>query len=199
MALPFITIQTDLPTDIFKQTLDQFQLTNKSPNNRCKSLSAYIPASNYIAGMIWYYIEQVNRTNFKYDISSYDEDKLFYHVYNQKSYYRWHQDAGIQTSYSNKETASSIRPSLQDKIVPLAEHNRKLSFSLQLSSSDDYTGGDLQFLTEPALNTAPQLFTASRQQGSIIIFDPYIQHRVTPIQSGQRKSLVGWAIGPRWK
>lgn len=199
MALPFITIQTDLPTDILQSYLDQFTLTDKSPNHRCKSLSAYIPASSYIAGMIWYYIEQVNRTNFKYDISSFDEDKLFYHLYPPKSYYRWHQDAGIQTSYSNTETASSIHPSLKDNIIPLAEHNRKLSFSLQLSSSDDYTGGDLQFLTEPALNTSPQLFTASRQQGSIIIFDPYIQHRVTPIQSGQRKSLVGWAIGPRWK
>lgn len=195
MALPFITIQTDLPP----LDLSSYQLSSKSPSPRCKSQSAYIPASNYIAGMIWYYIEQVNRTNFKYDITSFDEDKLWYHVYNQNSYYKWHQDAGIQTSYNNTETASSIHPSVQDTIIPLAEHNRKLSFSLQLSSPEDYTGGDLQFLTEPALNVAPQLYTASKRQGSIIIFDPYIVHRVTPVQSGQRKSLVGWAIGPRWK
>lgn len=193
MANPFITVNTDLPD------IPNFPTKLTQHTKRCESHNAYIPSSHWLAGFVWYYIQQVNRTNFKYDIIAYDEDTLWYHEYYPSNHYRWHQDASIQTKYSNKETISSIKPIIHDTITPLSEYDRKLSFSLQLSDPSTYVGGDLQFLTEPALNQPPKLINAPKQQGTIIIFDPYIIHRVTPVKSGVRKSIVGWVVGPRWK
>ena len=193
MGKPFISIQTEIP-----QIPNFNVLTDKSPKpDRCSSLSQYVPASHWLAGFIWYYIQQVNRTNFKYDITSFDQDKLWYHEYHPKQQYKWHADASITSHSASTHTESSTEPTPQNTTI--GEHSRKLSFSLQLSDPTQYQGGDLQFLTEPALNIKPQLFTAPTQQGTIIIFDPFIQHRVTPVKSGIRKSIVGWAIGPRWK
>jgi PKHD-type hydroxylase len=70
---------------------------------------------------------------------------------------------------------------------------RKLSISVQLSDPGDYEGCDLQFYGHHQLETAP------RTRGTAIIFPAYILHRVTPIISGTRKSLVAWAGGPKFK
>ena len=42
-------------------------------------------------------------------------------------------------------------------------------------------------------------FTAPKNRGCMIVFDSRTIHRVTNIESGIRKSLVGWVLGPRWK
>jgi PKHD-type hydroxylase len=68
---------------------------------------------------------------------------------------------------------------------------RKLSLSLQLSEADAYEGCDLEFLPGHASETAP------RGRGTVIAFPSYLLHRVTPIRSGTRKSLVVWVTGPK--
>lgn len=67
---------------------------------------------------------------------------------------------------------------------------RKLSLTVQLSDSDDYLGGDLQ------LRCWGHLLTMPRIRGTVIAFPGWIPHRVTPVESGERKSLVVWAWGP---
>ena len=52
--------------------------------------------------------------------------------------------------------------------------------SVQLSESSDYTGGDLQV----------GVANATRLIGSAIVFPSYQLHRVHPVQSGERFSLV---------
>lgn len=71
---------------------------------------------------------------------------------------------------------------------------RKLSFSIQLSAPDSYTGSDLQFH-----NCGMNFYDSVREQGTIIMFPSYVVHQVTPLLSGQRYSLVGWVIGPPFK
>ena len=66
---------------------------------------------------------------------------------------------------------------------------RKLSLSVQLSDGSDYEGGDLQFM----INTETQ--NAPRTPGTVVIFPSFIMHRVTPITSGKRRSMVGWVTG----
>ena len=70
----------------------------------------------------------------------------------------------------------------------------KLSFVLQLSDPDDYEGGNLQLLDEMGKS-----YIAPRERGTIILFDSRTMHRVLPVKSGLRKSIVGWTVGPRWK
>lgn len=74
-----------------------------------------------------------------------------------------------------------------------AESNRKLSITVQLSDPDEYEGGDLQFMINQNIVNAP------REKGTAIIFPSFALHRVTPITSGSRKSIVGWIAGPPYK
>ena len=75
------------------------------------------------------------------------------------------------------------------------EKIRKLSFSLQLSDENDYDGGEFCFRQDE--NSAEVLQT--KKQGSLIVFDSRLEHRVKPVTRGVRHSLVGWYSGPLWR
>ena len=68
---------------------------------------------------------------------------------------------------------------------------RSLSFSVQLSREDEYTGGELKIYYDN------KIYVANKKLGCITFFDSAILHEVTPVTSGFRKSLVGWVVGPR--
>lgn len=72
-------------------------------------------------------------------------------------------------------------------------HYRKLSFSVQLSDPESYEGGDLEFFD------GTKYHASKRTKGSFIAFPSYNLHRVTPIETGKRYSLVGWVCGPNFK
>ena len=69
---------------------------------------------------------------------------------------------------------------------------RKLSFTMQLSREEDYTGGCL--IVHSSNNES---VISSKKFGNITFFDSSIPHEVTPVETGTRKSLVGWVVGPR--
>ena len=67
---------------------------------------------------------------------------------------------------------------------------------MNLSDPDDYEGGNLQFDLGPQagddrLHTCEEI----RPRGSVIVFPSHVQHRVTPVTSGTRRSLVMWSLG----
>lgn len=68
--------------------------------------------------------------------------------------------------------------------------NRKISVTVQLSSPDDYEGGDL--VLEAG---ADEDFVASRELGCVTVFPSFLKHKVTPVTKGTRHSLVVWASG----
>jgi PKHD-type hydroxylase len=70
---------------------------------------------------------------------------------------------------------------------------RKLSMSIQLSDPKDYKGSQLQFWETQKDKNFPN------SQGTAIIFPSYMLHRVTPLLSGTRYSLVTWVGGPNFK
>ena len=86
-------------------------------------------------------------------------------LYRQGDHYSWHQDAGVDNM--------SLR---------------KLSAVVQLSSMDEYAGGDLEFFLS-------QKDDALKEQGTAIFFPSYQVHRVAPVIEGQRMSLVIWMSG----
>ncbi len=59
---------------------------------------------------------------------------------------------------------------------------------VQLSHPMDYTGGELQFRIQDAV------FPGPTAQGSVLVLDKTIWHRVAPLESGERKSLVSWGL-----
>ena len=75
---------------------------------------------------------------------------------------------------------------------------RKLSFSIQLSDSDEYEGGELKFYNnKKSLYTNEEEYDiAKKDKGTIIFFPSHILHEVTPVTKGTRHSLVSWVLGP---
>ena len=79
-----------------------------------------------------------------------------------------------------------------------ASANRKLAYSIQLSDTNDYEGGDLEFFDGDDTGKKekdPQL----REKGNIIVFPTYSWHRITPITKGIRYAIVGWVHGPTYR
>ena len=70
---------------------------------------------------------------------------------------------------------------------------RKLSLVLLLSDNSSYTGGDFEILDGADPEALP------KKQGTLLAFPSWTMHRVTPITSGTRYSLVGWVGGPQFK
>jgi PKHD-type hydroxylase len=162
------------------------------------SKTFWIPTSHWLGGFIWYYVSKANRENFLYDIEEIDGGSIQYTQYEEGQFYNWHIDAGLDTCYKPQIVSFGGYTSqgfiLPDKTVVDNEKVRKLSFSLQLSEPTEYTGGEVQFL-----DNSGKTFFAPKQRGTLIIFDSRTHHRVRKVKSGLRKSLVGWAVGNRWK
>ena len=68
---------------------------------------------------------------------------------------------------------------------------RKLSATLLLN--DNFEGGQFEFSD---LSTAEQ---PQMKAGSLIVFPSFLPHRVTPMISGVRNSLVCWCLVPKFK
>jgi PKHD-type hydroxylase len=60
-------------------------------------------------------------------------------------------------------------------------------------STESYTGGELQLF----LNNERTMYDMN-DPGTVIVFPSWIQHRVTPVTSGTRKSVSFWLIGPKF-
>ena len=70
---------------------------------------------------------------------------------------------------------------------------RKLSLTIQLSSPEDYEGGEL------ALYTDKEAQVMLKELGKMIVFPSYVLHEVRPITKGTRYSLVAWITGKPFK
>jgi PKHD-type hydroxylase len=77
---------------------------------------------------------------------------------------------------------------------------RKLSVCVQLSGSADYEGGNLEVDSKQVggENNLPKK-AALRSLGTTLVFPSFLKHRVTPVTSGKRYSLVSWYEGPPFR
>ncbi|MAL10692.1 MAG: hypothetical protein CMF74_13650 [Maricaulis sp.] len=92
--------------------------------------------------------------------------------YKINQHYSWHPD-----SFVNKDIV------------------RKLSGIILLSDPQDYKGGEIEFRTP-----GNKIIKMGKQpKGTILIFPSFVYHRVKPVTSGKRYSLVIWACGENFK
>jgi PKHD-type hydroxylase len=112
---------------------------------------------------------RTNALHFKFDITGF-QTELQLASYGDGDFFAWHLDYGPHTS-----------------------SNRKLSISIQLSAPEEYTGGDFEFQNNHAKVYAPKTL------GTAIIFPSFVPHRVLPVTSGTRMSVVGWIAGPPYR
>jgi PKHD-type hydroxylase len=123
-------------------------------------------------------VVRANRT-WRFDIEGFEED-LQYTVYDEPgAFYTWHQD-GLDGDVAT----------------------RKMALVVQLTPPDEYEGGDLE-LFDVVCDWAPEDLAGWRGRvrghGSATAFPAYEYHRVTPMVSGRRASLVAWVGGPPFR
>lgn len=187
-------IEKDL-TETFDPQMGDSRLMGDSLNKEKRnSKNAWVPTNHWLGGFMWHYISRANRENFLYDLRCIDGESMQYTQYDVGQFYSWHNDAGIAGAYKPATVGNRTEGLAQDFVNENTELVRKLSFVLQLSDPDDYEGGNLQMLDEAGNN-----YFAPRSRGTVILFDSRTMHRVLPVKSGLRKSIVGWTVGPRWK
>ena len=187
-------IEEDLTDKFQSQMGDSILFGGALNRDKRNSKNAWIPTDNWTAGFVWHYIERANRENFLYDIRNIDGESMQFTQYDVGEFYGWHNDAGFASHYKPVSSSNHHEGRAQDYINENIELVRKLSFVVQLSDPDDYEGGNLQLLSEDGKS-----YFAPRKRGTVIVFDSRTQHRVLKVTRGTRKSLVGWAVGKRWK
>lgn len=114
-------------------------------------------------------IRSANDQYFQFKLTSMEQGLQFTRYQAPGQHYDWHLDRG--------------------RLVGI----RKLSLVIQLSDPNHYEGGDLQLMVsgDPT--------NLSRERGTISIFPSFVLHRVTPVTSGTRYSLVCWVSGPKFE
>jgi PKHD-type hydroxylase len=117
---------------------------------------------------------RLNAQFFRYDLSGLVSFQYALYDGTEGGYFDWHKDYGKDYAAPDQEP-------------------RKLSLSIQLSDPANYQGGELEVRGGNQVDIAP------KTRGAVIAFPSYVLHRVTPITSGARKSLVVWAVGPEFK
>lgn len=115
-------------------------------------------------------VENLNADFFRYDITGFQEKlQLTNYSSEDQGTYDWHMDKGGKVC-------------------------RKISLSLQLSDPDSYEGGQLEINLggkEPVI--------IPKKKGLISVFPSWAVHRVSPVTSGSRQSLVAWVSGPNFR
>ena len=75
---------------------------------------------------------------------------------------------------------------------------RKLSVTVTLSDPKEYKGGELEFdyrNLDPDKPRKPVKCKEILPKGSLVVFPSFVWHRVCPVKSGSRHSLVIWNLG----
>jgi len=144
-------------------------VVNKPTRN---SILSWIYRDENSSEVFEFLIDKINSVNYyHYGMKLYGIEYLQYSRYPLGGHYRFHNDITVK-----KE-----------------DYMRKMSIVIGLNSEDSYEGGD--FLLSPQ-GENPQSFRLDK--GDLIAFPSYVPHKVTPVTSGSRITLVGWAVGPKF-
>ena len=148
-----------------------------SKNTR-KSKIAWI-SDAYLREQLFYSVDLYNKQNWNYDLDGCD--LVQYGTYSDGGFYDWHVDEEAE-----------IEPINGKYLV------RKLSMTIWLNDPDEYEGGEFDIeIKNPKSEVRYETLKLSK--GSIIIFPSDKWHRVRPVISGVRKSLVIWFQGPSFR
>ena len=116
------------------------------------------------------FIQKTNRNHFGFgDIQIRERAQIT--EYTKGNFYNWHTDTSLD----------------MDHEPPV----RKLSMTLLLNDPSEFEGGELQI--------AGVKNTKLMKQGHATIFASFLQHTVTPVTRGVRRSLVMWFGGEPFK
>ena len=167
------------PTDPKKISPKERKMMDRKRNSNVTWLE-----DQWLYEVITPYIKNANQSatwNFQWDWM----ESCQFTRYKPKQYYGWHQDC------LDRPYGSDTNENWRGKI-------RKLSLILNLTDPKEYTGGDLEFdfRNGTELNKkSTKICKEIKPQGSIVVFPSFLWHRVKPVKTGTRYSLVVWSLG----
>ena len=150
---------------------EQGKIGNKEEQKRRHSTISWIPFNKMqpMYDDLIYLVQKINRNHFGFDNIQITEEAQV-SEYSKGQFYHWHMD----------------NPIAMDTEPPV----RKLSMTLLLNDSSEFEGGNLEIAGKKM---------SHMKQGHAAIFASFLQHRVTPVTKGVRKSLVVWFSGEPFK
>ena len=151
-----------------------FSENDQTKDNIRKSKIAWMD-DVYLREQLFYSVNLYNKQNWNYDLNGCGS--IQYGIYSDGGHYDWHLDQELET------------PNIKGKYLM-----RKLSTTIWLNDPDEYEGGEFDIEVNGPLDTI-RYNTLKLSKGSIVIFPSNSWHRVRPVTSGVRKSLVTWFRG----
>ena len=145
----------------------------ETENSIRTSTQSWLCWDTWIAGIMHNMFISANNDYFYYDLDHFDSG-IQATRYGINQSYGWHVDAGDGDGTDGKML-------------------RKLSMSLVLDS--EFEGGELEIFDAPR----HKVLTFDIKPGTVCIFPSWVSHRVKPVTSGTRYSLVSWMNGPEFK
>ena len=175
-------IPTKLPPNLLEEAIKQIEATIHQDSvvsledvldkQVRSSKQAWLNWDCWIGGISFNMLMSANNAYFHYELDHFDSG-IQSTIYTEGDHYDWHTD----WNWTNP-----MNPP------------RKLSMTIQLSSGDEYEGGDFE-IAHDLERGDPNTKTL----GTVICFPSFMPHKVHPVMQGLRKSLVVWFTGPRIK
>ena len=128
---------------------------------------------------LFYSVNLYNQQNWNYDLDGCDG--IQYGTYSDGGFYDWHIDEESEIHNINGKALI-----------------RKLSMTIWLNDPNEYEGGEFDIEVKGPFEDI-RYNTLKLKKGSIVIFPSDMWHRVRPVTSGVRKSLVTWFRGPPFR
>jgi PKHD-type hydroxylase len=150
----------------------QGALVNKKTRDSDVQWITHDPNSDWLFQKFSTLVSQVNYDHFMYDIDGFDTFQYTIYKAKTKQHYDWHIDSG--NVYSKYE--------------------RKISASIILTDPEKYEGGEFECILHGRVD---EPFVVKPKKGDVIFFSSWMPHRVRPVTSGVRKSVVCWVMGLR--
>ena len=146
---------------------------------QCKS--CFLDYNKELDNLFGTLVEDFNRnySGWNYDIHFLEAIQLSH--YSEGNFYDWHVD-------------TLAKPIINNDV----SYNRKVSATFFLNDPEEYEGGEFD-LEVRGPNAEERFDTIKLPKGSIVIFPSDRWHRVRPVTSGVRKSLVIWFQGPSFR
>jgi PKHD-type hydroxylase len=159
---------------ILVEAITSSQVGNREfiPGKEGKDSSRYdLDSTKYawVYARIYEFMLKANKENFGLDPNFCLSEPVYLNEYKGKEYCGWHTDGFISDG---------------EKYL-----YRKLTCVIQMSEPKDYTGGDFELFSYHAIHED------IRPIGTAYIIPAFEWHRVTPIESGTRRSLIMFLEG----
>lgn len=136
----------------------------------CKISWMSVDKVNFIEHGLRKIVENVNTMLWKINLDHEWQANLQYTKYSGKGhFYDWHRDTYPEEFYDQKT-------------APV----RRISIVYSLSHKSDFVGGEFQ------IEHKNSIYTRKFNYGDFIVFPSNIKHRVKPLKTGVRTTLVGW-------